>query len=45
LKISETELNQRIKWTLYQKIDHALGTIEHFLQMNPTAVVSFSGGG
>ncbi|HPN19502.1 MAG TPA: phosphoadenosine phosphosulfate reductase family protein [Chitinophagales bacterium] len=43
-KITELELNQRIKWNLYQKIDHALGIIEHFIQINPDAVVSFSGG-
>jgi 3'-phosphoadenosine 5'-phosphosulfate sulfotransferase (PAPS reductase)/FAD synthetase len=43
-KITCDELNNRISWNLYQKIDHALGTIEAFYRTNPNAVVSFSGG-
>ena len=37
------ELNNRMKWSLNQKIDHALGTIENWINVY-NSYVSFSGG-
>ncbi|MCK9431113.1 MAG: phosphoadenosine phosphosulfate reductase family protein [Candidatus Omnitrophica bacterium] len=42
--ISYNEIQQRLNWTLLQKIDHSLGTIESFLNQFPNSVISFSGG-
>jgi len=44
MKISEIELNKRMGWNINQKIDHALGSIENFLNINQVPVISFSGG-
>ena len=39
------ELKDRQKWTFEQKLDHTVGTIEHFYaQLNGRVFVSFSGG-
>lgn len=39
------ELQQRQQWPLYQKIDHALGTVEAFMaRIGKVPYVSFSGG-
>lgn len=39
------ELQQRQRWTLEQKIDHAVGTIEAFIaRTGATPYISFSGG-
>lgn len=39
------ELQQRQKWPLHQKIDHALGTVEAFIaRTGKVPYVSFSGG-
>lgn len=42
------ELKQRQEWSLYQKIDHAVGTIEAFIayieKQGKTPYISFSGG-
>jgi len=39
------ELQERQKWSLDQKIDHALGTIDQFYQrLNGQVYISFSGG-
>lgn len=39
------ELKRRMRWTLNQKIDHSLGTIEAFIsQTGRTPFISFSGG-
>ncbi|MBQ2397494.1 MAG: phosphoadenosine phosphosulfate reductase family protein [Bacteroidales bacterium] len=39
------ELQERQKWSLEQKIDHALGTIDQFYQrLNGQVYISFSGG-
>ena len=42
-KITTTELNKRLSWTLEQKIFHSLETIDVFMGVNP-AYVSYSGG-
>jgi 3'-phosphoadenosine 5'-phosphosulfate sulfotransferase (PAPS reductase)/FAD synthetase len=44
MKVSEQEFKQKMAWSLNQKIDHGLGTIERFFNINPDAVTSFSGG-
>lgn len=45
MKISREELTDRLSWTLPQKIDHALFTIENALSYSDNnAYVSFSGG-
>ena len=39
------ELKDRQKWTFDQKLDHTVGTIEHFYaELHGRVVVSFSGG-
>lgn len=39
------ELKERQSWTLFQKIDHAVGVIEQYLsQLDGKAYISFSGG-
>ncbi|KAA6344043.1 Phosphoadenosine phosphosulfate reductase [termite gut metagenome] len=39
------ELNKKIEWSLEQKIDHTIGTIETFIyKTNKTPYISFSGG-
>ena len=39
------ELQERQRWSLDQKIDHSLGTIDQFYQrLNGQVYVSFSGG-
>lgn len=43
-KITEQELNIRLAWDTRKKIDHAIGTIDRFINDNPNAVISFSGG-
>ena len=44
-KIESKEFENRLKWTLSQKIDHALGTIEQFYNYHHGKVyVAFSGG-
>jgi len=44
-KISSEELQNRQSWTLEQKIDHSMGSIEQFYNaMNGKIVVMFSGG-
>ena len=42
--ITNEEYNNRIKWSLDQKVDHALYIIENFIAQNPNCSVSFSGG-
>src|SRR5574344_987802 len=45
MKITREQLNERLNWTLDQKIDHSLFTIENALNYsNGNAYVSFSGG-
>jgi len=45
MKITREQLNERLNWTLDQKIDHSLLTIENALTYsNGNAYVSFSGG-
>lgn len=44
MKVTPQELQERQSWTLYQKIDHALGAIDSFLSVYPNAVVAYSGG-
>ena len=45
MKITREILNERLNWTLNQKIDHSLFTIENALTYsNGNAYVSFSGG-
>lgn len=40
-----TELRQRQKWTLHQKIDHSLGVIDQFIsRLDSRVYVGFSGG-
>jgi 3'-phosphoadenosine 5'-phosphosulfate sulfotransferase (PAPS reductase)/FAD synthetase len=44
-KVSLSELNERLNWNLYQKIDHSLGVIEQFYKaFNGHCVVMFSSG-
>lgn len=44
-KLTGNELNDRISWTLNQKIDHSLGAIEQFYNYtNGKSYISFSGG-
>lgn len=44
-KISSLEFENRLKWPLNQKIDHALGTIDQFYNYhNGKVYVAFSGG-
>jgi len=43
-KISQDELQQRMNWTLNQKIDHSLYIIESFINKYPNSKVAFSGG-
>jgi 3'-phosphoadenosine 5'-phosphosulfate sulfotransferase (PAPS reductase)/FAD synthetase len=44
-KIESKEFERRLKWTLNQKIDHALGTIDQFYNYhNGKVYVAFSGG-
>lgn len=43
--MTHKELQERQKWSLEQKIDHSLGTIDQFYQrLNGQVYVSFSGG-
>lgn len=42
--ITSKEYNNRINWSLDQKVDHALYIIENFIALNPNCSVSFSGG-
>ena len=44
MKITGKELNERIGWTLPQKIDHSLYIIDAFLGRYPNCRISFSGG-
>lgn len=45
MKITYQEFKERQNWNLYQKIDHAVGTMERFLsETNGRAFISFSGG-
>lgn len=45
VKITDAEFRQRLRWTLNQKIDHALGTIEQYYNWYDGKVyVAFSGG-
>ncbi|KKN85459.1 hypothetical protein LCGC14_0277780 [marine sediment metagenome] len=44
MKISSKELNDKINWTLNQKIDHSLYIIDSFHAMYPDSKISFSGG-
>ena len=44
MKSSMQELNDKLKWTLPQKIDHSLHIIEAFNNEYPNCVISFSGG-
>jgi len=44
MKISNKELNDRINWTLSQKIDHSLYIIDSFFSMYPNSTIAFSGG-
>ena len=43
-KVTQKELQERLKWSLNQKIDHSLGVIDSFISQYPNCVVSFSGG-
>ena len=43
-KIQQKELNERLNWSLNQKIDHSLYIIDSFISQYPNSVVSFSGG-
>lgn len=43
-KITNIELQNRLNWSLNQKIDHALYIIEYFLNQYPESVIMFSGG-
>jgi 3'-phosphoadenosine 5'-phosphosulfate sulfotransferase (PAPS reductase)/FAD synthetase len=43
-KLTLKEVEQRIHWTLSQKIDHSLYIIDSFIAQYPTCTVSFSGG-
>jgi 3'-phosphoadenosine 5'-phosphosulfate sulfotransferase (PAPS reductase)/FAD synthetase len=42
--ITEQQFNEKMNLNLMQKIDHGIGTIESFFNINPDAVTSFSGG-
>jgi len=42
--ITFQELNDRITWTLSQKIDHSLYVIDSFFAQYPNCRVAFSGG-
>lgn len=45
MKITSKELQERLNWSLNQKIDHALGVIEQFYNyVNGKVYISFSGG-
>jgi len=45
MKVTQDEFSQRLKWSLNQKIDHALGTIDEFYnRFNGNIYVAFSGG-
>jgi len=44
MKISGKELNDRISWSLSQKIDHSLMVIDSFISTYPNSTISFSGG-
>lgn len=45
MKISSKDYKDRLKWSLLQKIDHALGTIDQFYNYhNGKVYVAFSGG-
>jgi len=44
-KITNAELKERLRWSIYQKIDHTLGVIEQFQNYtNGKCYISFSGG-
>lgn len=43
--MTHKELKERQRWSLDQKIDHSLGTIDQFYQrLNGQVYISFSGG-
>ena len=44
MEISIKELNNRINWTLAQKVDHSLYVIDSFFSLYPNSKVAFSGG-
>lgn len=45
MRISQSEFDERTKWPLMQKVDHALGVIDQFYNHNNGSVyASFSGG-
>jgi len=44
MKVTNKEYKNRIRWTLPQKIDHALGVIDSFFIKYPKSTISFSGG-
>ena len=44
MEVSSKELQERLKWSLEQKIDHSLYVIENFLALYPNSKVAFSGG-
>lgn len=44
MNISSQELQQRINWTLEQKIDHSLYVIDAFIAQYPNSKIAFSGG-
>lgn len=44
MQVSSKELQERLKWSLEQKVDHSLYIIENFLALYPNSKVTFSGG-
>lgn len=45
IKITADELQKRLNWSLNQKIDHTIGTVESFIyHTQKTPYISFSGG-
>jgi 3'-phosphoadenosine 5'-phosphosulfate sulfotransferase (PAPS reductase)/FAD synthetase len=42
--VTQKELNEKLNWSLNQKIDHSLYIIDSFISQFPNCVVSFSGG-
>lgn len=42
--VSSEELQQRLKWSLSQKIDHSLYVIDSFIAQYPNSKIGFSGG-
>lgn len=45
IMLTYQELKERQSWTLYQKIDHAVGVIEQYItRLDGKVYVSFSGG-